>query len=688
MIFARIGPETAPGELHRPRLLLLTDSDVPGVDEPEIIAAAEAGGFCVTVVPWFAIGIRPDGIVALAGYAQDNDGERRPLRPGERLAPDAVAPLAVLEPPALLVAARISRLHPRAVLGIADLSPMAAADPDVSWGGNPRGVIALAPTHVRSLGTAPEAELPLLEEIAAALAEVPPGAWQSALDDPRRMVLAVQAGAADIALLGGFRAGPGLAFQLDLFSVWLDVARGRLPPALPLLLPSPGFLRHSAPPPAHPLAGLLPCPSDGHVIVTTSARADASFAYLDPRLSLAGVTDAAALLAQLGRTIDPDAPASPEGDRLVEPGVGRAVLVDGLALAERPDLVDFTALGVGVTPYAAGGYVNVGRPIDGMAGLDRSQHRRKCADRLEASGCRTGLVVAVIALADSAIDLAHARSVPAGIAVRGFRCVLRVKQLDPIGGFLHSHQHAPAAHDFMLHPAWSAITGLPPGADRPDDPAAAALALAQLLLVGLETYAGRSSLGELVGAALAPPPFDGLAAALARRLAVIRLYAPTLLALARTRLAVELGRDPDTERPGNRDYALWFAEALGRQLAIFYQLRFLHDYHHEGVARWNAGQIHSLGENNLTLLAEFPDLDTGIFLDRPDPEQLDCLFLAKADYDALAAGFTAFHQHEVAAARQVLQTLAFIALDGDPGGMIEAQRCFVAAYQRGRDSLP
>ena len=187
---------------------------------------------------------------------------------------------------------------------------------------------------------------------------------------------------------------------------------------------------------------------------------------------------------------------------------------------------------------------------------------------------------------------------------------------------------------------------------------------------------------------MAPPPFDGLAAALARRLAVIRLYAPTLLALARTRLAIELGRDPDTERPGNRDYAMWFAEALGRQLAIFYQLRFLHDYHHEGVARWNAGQIHSLGENNLTLLAEFPDLDTGIFLDRPDPEQLDCLFLAKADYDALAAGFATFHQQEVAAARQVVQTLAFIALDGDPGGMVEAQRCFTAAYQRGRDSLP
>jgi hypothetical protein len=270
--------------------------------------------------------------------------------------------------------------------------------------------------------------------------------------------------------------------------------------------------------------------------------------------------------------------------------------------------------------------------------------------------------------------------IPGCIVVRGFRCVLRVKQLDPIGTFLHSHQHAPAAHEFMLHPAWSSVAGLPPWTDRPDDPAVALLV--QQLLLGMETYAVRCSLGELVAAALAPPPSVAMAGALARRLAVIRLYAPRLLELARSRLAVELGRDPATERPSSREYAMWFAVSLGRQLATFRRLRFLHDYHQEGMVRWSAAQIHTLGENNLSLLAEFPDLDTGIFLDGPDPEQLDSLFLTRADYDVLDAGFAAFHQRDVAQAREVVQTLAFIALDGDPGGIMEAQGRFATTYDR------
>lgn len=292
--------------------------------------------------------------------------------------------------------------------------------------------------------------------------------------------------------------------------------------------------------------------------------------------------------------------------------------------------------------------------------------------------------MAVVALADSAIELAHAPALPAGIAIRGFRCVLRVKQLDPVAGFLHSHQHAPAAHDFMLHPAWSAITGQPSGSDRRGDPAA--VLLEQQLLLGLETYALQSSLGDLVEAALATPPSAGLAAALARRLAVIRLYAPSLLTLMHSRLAAEFGGDPDSELPNNRDYAFWFAEQLGRQLGVFYELRFLHDYLHQGIARWKPGHIYSLGKNNVSLMAEFPDLDTGIFLDCPDPEQLDSLFITRADYDALDSGFAEFHQHDVTAARQVVKTLAFVALDADPGGIVEAQRRFTTAYQRGTDA--
>ena len=70
--------------------------------------------------------------------------------------------------------------------------------------------------------------------------------------------------------------------------------------------------------------------------------------------------------------------------QFVEPGVGRSLLIDRLRLPDKPHLVDFTALGAGITPYATDGYANVGRLIDGMAGRDRGQHRRRCAELLEA----------------------------------------------------------------------------------------------------------------------------------------------------------------------------------------------------------------------------------------------------------------------------------------------------------------
>ena len=671
------GTCAVPEPLHRPMLLMLTNGDDLGHEEA---AAAEDAGFRVAVVPWFAVAFRLHGIAALSGYALDGGGVPRPLAAGEWLEPEAMASSGPLDLPALRVAATIGRFHPRMVLGIADCFPPAGTSPAAEA----RGVIALAPDVVLAAGDEPGA-VERLQAIAGFLTRVPAGASRFAFDDPRCVVLPVQAGRAENTAMCGFRAGHGQPFQADLFAIWVRVVRGRLPPPPPLSMPAFGFPTAGAPAEIHPLAAFLPCPADGHAIVHTRARADASFAFLDPGLTLSsGPVDNATLLRLLGRTIDPAAPADPEGDRLAEPGVGRAVLVHGLSLPGRPDFVDFTALGVGITPYAEGGYVNVGRRIDGKAGLDRSVHRKDCAARLEAAGCRAGAVVAVIGLAESAIDLEHAQSIPAGIAVRGFRCVMRVKQLDPIVAFLHSHQHAPAAHDAMMHARWSRVLGLPAGAERPDDPAAAVMA--QQLLLGLETYAARCSLAELAAAAFAPPPFAGLAAALTRRLAAIRQYAPHLLALVRTRLAVELNRDPVTDRPGNREYTEWFAETMGTQLAIFRKIRFLHDYHHEGVARSTPGQIYSLGENNVSLMAEFPDLDTGIFLDRPDPAQLDTLFLTRADFDVLADGFPAFHQRDVAEAMTVARTLAFVALDGDPGGIIEAERRFSAAYHRELDS--
>jgi hypothetical protein len=186
--------------------------------------------------------------------------------------------------------------------------------------------------------------------------------------------------------------------------------------------------------------------------------------------------------------------------------------------------------------------------------------------------------------------------------------------------------------------------------------------------------------------ALMPPPDAGLGEARARRLALVRLYAPLLLGLARARLAVELGRDPETERPDNRFYAAWFADCLGRQLATFHRLRFLHDYHHPGVARTTPGSLHSLAENNVSLLAEFPDLETGIFVDGFDQAQADTLFLTKADYEVLEENYAAFHAIEVARARAVVLTLAFVALDGDPAGIAAALQDFDAAYAGGLEA--
>jgi hypothetical protein len=463
------------------------------------------------------------------------------------------------------------------------------------------------------------------------------------------------------------------------FAAWLDRARHASPPPLPFLLPRPAYLTNAAAPPApHPLAAVLPCPADGHQVVATVERTDAAFAFLDD--ALRGPADVAAgreasLLRYLGRSVREDGgPADPADLRLVEPGVGRAFLVEGLSVPAHPELVDFSAVGVGLTPYSRGGFVNVGRSIDGLAALPRGRHRKACADRLEDAGCRAGRVVAIVALKDDVIPVDGVGDIPTAIVVRGFRSVLRIKQLDPIGGFYHSLAHVPEAHSFFAHPLWE--HGQPPPI-----PSASASLDRHRLLLGLDHYAASSSLAHLVQDALLDPGDPWLTRARARRFAAIRLYAPFVLDLIRRRLAVELGRDPETERPGNRDYVMWFADSLGRQFATFRKLRFLHDYHHPGVARGAAGPLYSLSENNVSLLAEFPDLDTGVFLDRYDEEHFSELFLTRADYDALAEGFPAFHRSDVAAGRTVLRTLAFVALAGDADAGREAQERFSRAYE-------
>jgi hypothetical protein len=656
VIFAR-GEDHAP--LRRKLLLLIVEGYALAPGVAQATADALSAGFRPIVAPWFALSLTACGVAAVAGFEMLADGARRAIAGSEELRPDAIAVLAD--------ARRLGRAARMAVDGLVNASGAAVMAPLLDAGAveeaDCRGVLSLAPIRFWPVQSEEPDDLEAL---------APP-----VTGDAARVLLpvALTAGRARY----GFIATDGV--DVPLLRVWLRVAAARCSPRLPFLLPTPRFLRAEAadaplyraaapmrldpacPPGAPALAQVLPSPAAGHVLVPTSARQDAAFDFLHPGLEGPSFTDtnlasrAERLLRHTARSIDDAAGDDKLGLRLVEPGVGRAVVVDHLALADRPDLMDFTALGVGLTPYSRGGFVDVGRAIDGLAALCRGRHRRSCAERLEAAGCRAGAVAAIATLADDTIDVPGIGRIQAAIVVRGFRCVLRVKQLDPIGCFYHSIQHAPLAHDFLTHPIWG-------------EPAR------QTMLMALEAYAAASSLAGLV----APPADMDAARARARRLETVRLYAPMVLEMVRARLAVEMGRDPETEAPGNAEYVQWFASALGRQFARFHQLRFLHDYHQPGIGRASPAWLYTLGENNVTLLAEFPDLDTGVFVDRYDAEHMDEVFLSRADFAALADGFAAAHARDVAAGRAVLRTLGFVALDGDAAGLRDADRTFDRAY--------
>jgi hypothetical protein len=424
----------------------------------------------------------------------------------------------------------------------------------------------------------------------------------------------------------------------------------------------------------HPLASVLPCLHGETGLVQTKPWPGATFRYLDPALvgpAHHGREDrAAALLAYLGRVTTTDPPPDGLGRRFVEPGVGRACLVDFVRLDDRPELADFSATGVGLTPYSAGGYVEIGRAIDGRVALKRAVHRKRCSERLEDAGGRAGRVAAIVDLPGDHIMMPDRTVSPAVLIVRGFRCVLRVKQLDPIACFYHSIQHAPQIIDALLDPVW----------DAPGTPPDGTLAL---LPFALDRYGPAADDLRRVLDVTRPPwawtPADD--AARMRRLRVIDAYAPLLLDVAKGRLAVELGRDPMEEPLSDGEYVTWFAATLGRQLGIMHRLRFLHDYHHPGISRYTPSWQYTLTENNVTLLAEFPDLDTGIFVDRFDAAIADELQLSRADIDVLRAGYEAFHLDDVHAARSVTASLALIALHGDRDEEAQAGLRFQQAYE-------
>jgi hypothetical protein len=372
--------------------------------------------------------------------------------------------------------------------------------------------------------------------------------------------------------------------------------------------------------------------------------------YVDPSLELVDPSGAArdqALSRLVARRRTNRLCANTEDLREVETGVGRACLVSGLRSGRQPDLVDFTVLGVGVTPYSEGGFVEVGRKIDGKATVRRGWHRLRSADRLEDAGCRAGRVLAMYEVPGEGVQMLDGTVSPEALILRGFRSTYRIKNLDPLICSLHSTQHTPLVHAYIADRA--AELHRRRGGQRLND-----LELAQSLS---RWDASQESLRLLVQGE-APHPQDTSAAAVVRqaRLDVIAAQTPRLMPIIYQRLAQDLQVSPqdiDAE-----SYLRWFSRSCGMQLARWYELRFLYDYHHPGVSRWSPGHIYTLGENNVSLLAEFPDLDTGTFVDDPDEELLSILQLPPEDLPVLRDQFDFFHNREITATKVVIETLA------------------------------
>ena len=205
----------------------------------------------------------------------------------------------------------------------------------------------------------------------------------------------------------------------------------------------------------HPLASVLPGLAREDHLVDTMPWRGAAFADLHPDLRgpvIADLDSDQSLLFYLGRVIantrrdrEPHGtPFEKIGARFVEPGVGRTCLVDFLGVEGRPELHDFSVTGIGLTPYSEGGFVDMGARPTGRAAITRAFHRKRCAQRLEEFGCRTTPVFAIIRLPDLTVSMPDGRESPAALIVRGFRMAIRVKQLDPVACFYHSHQHAAA----------------------------------------------------------------------------------------------------------------------------------------------------------------------------------------------------------------------------------------------------
>ena len=415
----------------------------------------------------------------------------------------------------------------------------------------------------------------------------------------------------------------------------------------------------------HPLTAVFPTLGDYNGAIATEPWPDARFEFLAQELvgpikrGEIGTT-AKNLLDYLGRVVAREPNRDPLGTRFVEPGVGRSCIVDFLRIKGRPEIVDFSVLGIGSTRYCDGGFYLRGIHIDGFNSLKRAQHRRESALRLASEGIRVPYPVAVVSLPGIRNIMPDGRLTAAALLVRGFRSVLRIHQLDPLCGFLNSDQHRDLVRDFLKD--------VGNGSDR--DREVAAL---EPCLCRCPSFIVSPTSAELCG-----NDRDGKVSR-ETRLRITLSYAPMPLGIAKARVARELGRHPEAEPMSNSEYTSWFAERMGEQLARMKELRFLNEYR---LARsWRDLRHHSLVETNVSLLAEFADLDTSIFVDSPDSFTLDALGIAGELVHTLQRNYEEYHAIDVQRMVGIVRTLAYIASEGDADAAREATVHFQKTYE-------
>ena len=394
---------------------------------------------------------------------------------------------------------------------------------------------------------------------------------------------------------------------------------------------------------------------DSGMRVGTRREVNADLDYLDPELVLPRITNRAPTEPEwtyLARTVLPDGfTDAPVDTRFVEPGVGRTYLVDLIHFADAPGYLDFSVTGAGRTPYSAGGLRNIGNHDDGYVPLVRARHRHRMSRMIAAEGGRVPRTGAIITLREHCRHEANGEEIPVALLVRGFRNVLRVKQLDPIANLMLSRSRWDAIQAKLRTEAEWVLRSAPSRGP--------CLCLTPSIVLG----------------SYPTPKCSASRTCNVLRRRHIRSAAPAIILDARERLAVEALGEPAATAFSTRQFVMWFSETLGKQLGLLRALRILHDYR----VIVSSTHYNSLGDTNVTLAAELPDLDTLVRVD-DDPDYAHDVFGITADQQRdLANGFLHFHLREVALAFGVTLTLATAAELSDA----DTTRFLRAAFNHG-----